>query len=192
VSKSNTSIIAQLNISNQTGGGYHSIAVVSGKIASKPANIFIQIPTYFAPLSVNLTDLGCPVGATGVGVSIDYQVVDQEMQPIFQGGMTPIEQFTINGQVNNLNYLPFATPQTTSTAGILTDVPVGTCFGPPIPAFNACVDVVQTFKIIVPTTNGNVTYPISTVTSRRDCCNGIRITVTNANMLSTYSFGTIN
>lgn len=49
---------------------------------------------------------------------------------------------------------------TTDANGRFLDAPIGTCAGPPSPAFNLCVDVVQTFNILV----GSITFPVPTVT----------------------------
>lgn len=145
----------------------------------------VQQPTTFEALSVTSANLGCDAGTAGTGAQVRYQTLDQASRVINFSGMTPQEHFTVNGTQAFPGFRPFATPQNTDASGQLLDIPVGTCYGPPVPSFNACVDVIQTFNIVV----GSRTFPISTITTRRDCLNGIRVQVSPG---SSYTIGTVN
>jgi hypothetical protein len=154
-----------------------------------------QIPAAFSPLSAEKSGESCASGTSGYQANADYQVVDQNGLPISMSGMTPLEHFTVNGNEAFAGFRSFATPPTTDAGGNLHDIPVGTCFGPPVPPGNPCLDVVQTFQIVVPGANGGLPYPIKTVTTRRDCSLGISIQVVpgaaNAAQ-TTFSLGTVN
>src|SRR2546423_7553572 len=102
-------------------------------------------------------------------------------------GYTPQEHFTVNGNSAFAGFRSFATPPTTDSNGRFLDIPVGTCFDP-APSANVCVDVVQTFNIAV----DSVTYSIGTVTTRRDCVQGIRVIVANGGGAQSASLGTVN
>lgn len=153
-------------------------------------NASVQIPTYFGPLSAVSSSEVCDLGTSGYYVNLNYQVLDESKRPIKQSGMTPQEHVNINGQDTFPGFKEFATPSTTDSLGAFHDVPVGTCFGPPMPSGNPCVDVVQTFQIV----NGKKTNAITTKTTRRDCALGIKITVVpgSGTDQTTYTFGTVN
>jgi hypothetical protein len=151
----------------------------------------VQKPTYFSPVSAEKSGEVCPLGTSGYYANVDYQVADSSHNAVQQSGMTPQEHVKVNGQDTFAGFRQFATPPTTDGNGNFHDIPVGTCFGPPFPAGNPCVDVVQTFQLV----NGNNTYPINTTTTRRDCALGIRITVVpgaGTDPQKVYTFGTVN
>lgn len=151
-------------------------------------SFFVQVPKYFKVISVLPVFPDCPFWYTGYEASVLYVVADQSNVEIRAAGLTPQEHVTVNGTHAFSGFRPFATPATTDADGFFTDVPVGTCITPPPPP-NRCVNVVQTFNVQVPSTGGTVTYPIDTVTTRRDCQEGIRVQVTPG---STETLGTVN
>jgi hypothetical protein len=66
------------------------------------------------------------------------------------------------------------------------DTPVGTCSVAP---FNFCVDVRQEFRIKTP---NNSIYFLGTQANRRDCRDGLRITVSTGVASQTFTLGTVN
>ncbi len=70
-----------------------------------------------------------------------------------------------------------------------TTLPIAVKVAPGPPPPNKCVDVVQTFQILVPSSSATLTFPITTVTTRRDCQQGIKVTVNPGN---TYTLGIVN
>ena len=105
--------------------------------------------------------------------------------------MTPLETVAVNGQQTGIVNKPFSTPITTTASGTFDDNPLGSCFGPPIPTVNQCVTDQQTFSMIY--IDGN-TYPISTVSTSRQCVKGISLSVTGnpIGLDSSFSIGTVN
>jgi hypothetical protein len=91
------------------------------------------------------------------------------------------------------NYAPFSTPQATAADGIINDIPVGTCFSVPPPP-NRCVNATQLFNIIVPNVGASsTTFDIKTITIRRDCQQGIKVTVMNTGLPDqNFTLGTVN
>jgi YD repeat-containing protein len=150
------------------------------------------VPTYFQATGASplLSSSFCPFNTLGSGFDVHYQVLDQDGNALPVGGMTPLESVTSTAG-ENISKQPFSTPTSTNPDGTFDDVPLGSCFGPPIPQSNVCISVTQTFNIIF--TDG-LTYPISTTSSSRQCANGISLTVTG-NPLgenSSFSIGTVN
>jgi IPT/TIG domain len=184
-SVTNTSISVTFHVDSNAPSGNHSVTVTAGGQTSGSVNFYVQVPSTFNALSVTSTDLGCEPGTAGVGAKVQYQVLDQANSAINVAGLTPQEHFTVNGTPAFPGFRPFATPQDTDATGKFLDIPIGTCFGPPIPPSNVCVDVVQTFNVMV----GSVASPISTTTTRRDCVQGIRVAVSPG---STTTIGTVN
>jgi hypothetical protein len=150
----------------------------------------LKIPRNFVAISVTDTNLGCPAGTSGYGVQVKYAVANLLLVPIPKSGMTPRERFFVNGVPNDPNFLPFATPAQTDSVGAFNDIPVGSCFGGN-PLTNVCVDVEQIFDVVVPNDNSSP-YSILTVTRRRDCRLGIRVTVDNGFSTQTFTKGTVN
>jgi hypothetical protein len=128
-------------------------------------------PTSFRIVSITPIDLKCDVGTFGYGVEVVYQVVDQNGNPMNVSGMLPQEHVTWSLGPTPPDFLPFATPRTTDPSGQFHDIPVGTCFPPPAPFVNRCIDVGQDFNIV---RDGTI-FRIDTVTKRRDCTWGIRV-----------------
>jgi hypothetical protein len=155
----------------------------------------VNIPKYFEALSVTDANLGCGTNTAGYGVKVKYQVLDENMNPIQMAGMKPQELVTVTDDAGNVishdtQFRPFATPQTTDAAGQFTDIPVGTCFGPPPPSQNVCVTSTQLFNIIVTTGGASATYDIATITFARDCLQGVKVSTTDPN--KEFSRGTVN
>ena len=108
-------------------------------------NVQSPFPKYFSALSVSDANLECGANTAGYGVQVKYQVLDQNNAPLNIEGMTPQELVTVTDDAghtisHDMQYRPFATPQTTDSSGKFTDIPVGTCFGPPAPLQNLCVN----------------------------------------------------
>ncbi|MBI3664155.1 MAG: IPT/TIG domain-containing protein [Acidobacteria bacterium] len=188
-SASNTQIQANFVVAANSPAGNHAVTVTASGQTSNSVNFFVQIPATFRELSVATSSEVCQPGTAGHYSDVLYQVFDQAGNPIEKAGLTPQEHFTVNGTPAFPGFLPFASPQTTDSLGRLLDTPVGSCFGPPVPAGNPCADVVQSFNVRVPTSSGEITYTIATITTRRDCALGQRIQVSPG---GTYTFGTVN
>ncbi len=187
-SKSDTQIQASFEISATAPAGNHSVTVTADGQTSNSVNFFVQVPTFFTALNaVSVLNTTCSA-SSGFFADVSYQVTDQLGNTITVGGLTPQEHFTVNGVAAFPGFKPFAFPQTTRNDGSFDDVPVGSCLSPPPP--NHCVDVVQTFNIVVPGSSGaTTTYSINTTTTRRDCQQGIRIQVSPG---TTFTLGTVN
>ncbi len=191
-----TQIVASFAIAANAGTGNHAVTVTTNGQGSNNIDFFVQIPMSFAFLSATTTNLGCSAGV-GFGAAIEYQVVDQEGQPIRVSGLTPRELVTVTSDAGNVisrdnQFRAFATPPSSRSNGSFTDTPIGTCFDPP-PQGNLCVNVTQLFDILVPVSGGGtVRYDISTITIRRDCVQGIRISVQNESNTETRTLGTVN
>ncbi len=151
----------------------------------------LGVPRSLVAVSVTDTNLGCPAGTSGYGVNVRYAVSNLLFLPIQKSGMTPRETVRVNGAPTGIIQAPFATPPQTDSLGIVNDIPVGSCFGGN-PALNFCVDVEQTFDVVVP--NDNLSpYPTVTVTTRRDCRFGIRVEVDNLGIAKqTFTRGIVN
>jgi hypothetical protein len=181
---------ARFTIATNAPPGNHAVSVTTslGLTTSVSGNFFVQIPSEFIPLNLATANLDCPPDYGGFGAQVTYRVADQAGQPINFSGLTPQEHMTVNGNPAFSGFLAFATPPTTDANGRFLDTPIGTCAGPPPPSFNLCVDVVQTFKIVV----GSITFSIPTVTTRRDCMQGMRVVVTTGTVNRTSILGTVN
>ena len=152
-------------------------------------------PKYFSALSVLDANLGCAANTAGYGVQVKYQVLDQNSAPLNIGGMTPKGLVTVTDDAGNTisqgtQYLPFATPEATDSTGKFTDIPVGTCFGPPVPSQNFCVNSTQFFRIAVTVGGTTTSYEISGATIARDCVQGVRVSTLNPEMQ--FIRGTVN
>jgi hypothetical protein len=186
---STTSITADFAVAANATGGNRAVTVTCrSRTSNNDKTFFVQIPSEFIPVNLATANLGCATGAAGFGAEVSYQVADQSAQAITVSGMTPQERFTVNGTLAFPDFRAFATPPTTDANGKFLDTPIGTCAGPPPPSFNFCVDVVQTFNIVV----GSTTFSIPTVTTRRDCMQGMRVVVTTGAVSRTSSLGTVN
>lgn len=128
---------------------------------------------------------------------VRHVILDQNGQVIQQSGLTPRELVTITDDAGHVisrstQFEPFATPRTTINGTAFTDTPIGTCFQPP-PQNNICFNIVQLFDVLVPTSTGStVKFDISTITIRRDCVRGIRITVQGSFGGNVFSMGVVN
>lgn len=145
----------------------------------------VQVPSYFTPTGFSAPIIsGCPSGNDGYFAEVYYQVTDQNKDAIHLAGMTPQEHFTVSGHPAFFGFKPFATPRSTPGSGAFADTPIGSCIAPPSPP-NHCVDVVQTFDLVI----GTQTFTINTTTTRRDCQDGIRVQIVPG---TTYTQGTVN
>ena len=192
-SASDTQITASLSIPSTAAGGDQTLTVTNQGFSTQGDTFFVQIPKFFTATNFVQTtdpqDTACPSGTTGFFGIVFYQVSDQSGNPIQVAGLTPQEIFSVNGQPALSTYSPFATPVSTPFGGSFEDKPVGSCITVQ-PGQNLCVDVVQNFNIVVPSlSGGSATYPISTQTQRRDCQQGIRVTITPG---SSFTLGTVN
>jgi hypothetical protein len=157
------------------------------------ASVQSQIPYAFAATGLTSTDLGCSTGSVGYGAIVAYQVVDRNGNQIKRSGMTPQELVTVSDDRGNVisagtQYRSFSTPVSTTSNGTFTDKPVGSCLSPP-PSSNVCFNVTQLFNLVV----GNTTFDIHTITIRRDCVQGIRVSVQNGiDNVQVYELGTVN
>jgi len=157
--------------------------------AQRPITV---LPYAFKGVSVTQTDLGCAAGTTGYGAKVVYQVVRQDGTAIAKAGMTPEEIFS-SAAGGITDYRAFATPPQTDATGKFNDIPIGTCFGNNATG-NICLDVKQEFRIRVPLSGGGEQiYFLGTQTNRRDCRDGIRVTISTGGLdPQTYTLGTVN
>ncbi len=178
---------ATFTISTNAPGGNHAVSVTTslGQTTTISGNFVVQVPFAFSAISVSQTNLNCPAGTAGFGVSVQYRVVDEQGQPIEQSGMTP-EEIVSSPAGGFSDYRPFASPPTTDGFGRFLDTPVGTCSDAP---FNFCIDVRQEFRIKTPS---NSIYFLGTQANRRDCRDGLRITVSTGVTSQTFALGTVN
>lgn len=184
-SVNNTQIQASFAISASAGGGNRSVNVTINSQTGPNQNFYVQIPTYFVATGASSVLNTYCAANQAFYAEVNYQLADQLTNPILAGGFTPQESVSQNGG----QYSPFqnfATPPSTNSDGTFEDRPVGTCFSAPPPP-NRCIPVLQKFQILVP--GASAPFPISTTTSRTDCEQGIKITVSPG---STYTFGTTN
>jgi len=186
-----TQIMATFTPTNSaSAGGNKAVIVASNGQTSGPENFFVQVPTFFSATNYNARIIsGCASSGNGFFADLSYQVTDQNGSPIAVAGLTPQEHFTENGTPTFLGFRPFATPQVTPNDGAFDDTPIGSCLTTNPPGLNACVDVVQTFNVVVPCSSGATTYPINTQTTRRDCSFGQRVTVSPGTV---FTSGTVN
>lgn len=151
----------------------------------------VQVPTYFTPTgSGSLLNTFCAANQ-GFYAYVDYQVTDQNQQPIQKSGMTPQESVSQNNGPYTA-FGPFSTPQTTGSGGTFEDTPIGTCFSVPPPP-NKCIPVAQKFQLVVQGVVGPP-FQITTTTSGTDCEEGISITITpgaSGSQPTTYTYGTL-
>jgi hypothetical protein len=152
----------------------------------------LALPHRFVAVTVTDTDLGCAAGSQGWGVEVKYVVTSFIGLPITQSGMTPRERVSISGIPQHLLFLPFATPQQTNSLGQFNDIPVGSCFGgiPITSPVNPCVNVTQNFDLVVPS-DALSPYSMITVTTRKDCRLGIRVSVENGGVTQTFTRGSV-
>jgi YD repeat-containing protein len=190
ISASDTQISATLNIPASAAGGDQTLTVTNQGFSTQGDTFFVQVPTFFTPMNYNAPIIsGCASPGNGFFADLTYQVTDQNHSPISVAGLTPQEHITLNGAPQFFGFRPFATPVSTPTGGVFDDTPIGSCLTTNPPGQQACADIVQTFNIVVPTSSGPTTYPITTQTTRRDCSFGQRVTV---NPGGAFTAGTVN
>ena len=153
------------------------------------ATATVQVPTYFGPTGADPTDGGCATGSGGQFYTVHNQVLDQNGSVMNVKGLSPQEHVIVDGTAQP-GYHAFATPDPTLSDGKFDDDPVGTCWGPPKPPDNPCRSVTVSYQAVYK----GVTYPIQTTVSRRDCNNGVQVTISGnpAAYNKTFSQGTIN
>lgn len=168
---------------------------ISVRIGSTYVQAQRPIPKYFECLGTAEADLHCAANTAGYGVQVTYQVLDQDMNPMHVAGMTPKELVTIIDDAGDVlfhdtQYRSFATPPSTDSAGKFTDVPCGSCIGPPPPSQNICVNTTQLFNIVVTAGGTTTTYDISTSTIRRDCVQGVKVSTVSPD--ADFTCGMVN
>src|SRR5260370_39742699 len=115
------------------------------------------------------------------------------MNPMNVAGMSPQELVTVTDDAGHViskdtQYRAFSDP--TNSAGRFTDIPVGSCFGPPPPSQNLCVNSTQVFNIVVTAGGNATTYYITTITIARDCVQGVKISTVSPD--AEFTCGTVN
>jgi hypothetical protein len=178
---------ARFTIGVGASAGNQAVSVTTslGLTTTVSGNFYVQTPYAFSAISVTQTNLNCDAGTAGYGVQVMYQVVDDQGHPIAQSGMTP-EEIVSSAAGGFSDYKHFASPPTTDGFGRFLDVPVGTCSNA---TFNLCLDVRQEFRVKIP---GDLLYFIGTQANRRDCRDGLKITVTTGPASQTFTLGTVN
>lgn len=190
-STSDTQVTASFAISPTspvTGNSNVTVTNQAQNIVSNGVNFYIQVPTYFVPTNANTALNALCAANQAFYAFVDYQVRDQQTNPISAGGLTPQESVSQNGGAYS-PFASFATPVSTNSDGTFEDIPLGTCFSAPPPP-NRCIPVAQKFQILVP--GISTPFPITTTTSRSDCEQGIKIIVNPIPTGNTYTFGIIN
>lgn len=165
--RSNTSITVNFAISNSAAGGNHAVSVTANGQTSSSQNFYVQIPTYFGPTGFTSTSCLCLPNTSGKCINVHDQVLDQLCSTINSSGITPKEN-VCTSQGCQPGYNTFSTPPSTTASGTFDDIPIGTCFGPPVPQTNVCVAVTVSYQALL---NGQI-YPITTLSARKDCVRG--------------------
>jgi hypothetical protein len=119
--------------------------------------VTVQVPTSLRVVSATILQTGnsgnhgCTSGYYGIGLDVDYQVLDQNSNPIQSSAMTPQEYIvwydgTNNGGFTNIGptYVS-TTSQTTRADGTFDDAPVELCRSVP---FNNPLTSTQTIQIL--------------------------------------------
>jgi hypothetical protein len=135
---------------------YFSVCPLSQQQPSAPTNV--QVPTSLKVVSATILQTGnsgnhgCTSGYYGIGLDIDYQVLDQNSSPIASSAMTPQEYIvwydgTNNGGFTNIGptYVS-TTSQTTRVDGTFDDAPVELCKAVP---FTTPLTSTQTIQILM-------------------------------------------
>jgi hypothetical protein len=146
------------------------------------------VPTYFGPTAESTASCDCEANTAGTCIQVTNQVLDQDGATLAESGITPQEKVCVNGTCQP-TFNNFSTPATTTSTGTFNDIPIGTCFGPPVPTTNACVTVTVTYQALL----SSSTYPITTTASRTDCVQGEKDTISGnpSAYNKTYQTGTI-
>jgi len=121
------------------------------------APVTVQVPTSLKVVNATILQTGnsgnhgCPSGYYGIGLDIDYQVLDQNSNPIQSSAMTPQEYIvwydgTNNGGFTNIGptYISTTSP-TTRADGTFDDAPVELCKALP---FNTPLTSTQTIQVL--------------------------------------------
>jgi hypothetical protein len=147
---SSIKITANFVIAADATGGNRSVSVTIAGRASNTTNFFVQIPTSLSVVSVSIlptgtsqSTSGCITprpGNYGIKISVNYQVVDQNMVLITNNQMVLQEKIT-NTMFNNVpqgdpvpNFQDIGpsritgTSRTTDVNGQFIDAPYGFCF----------------------------------------------------------------
>ena len=191
--RNSTSITATFAVSDSADSGNRDVKLTTqGGATSNTVQFYVQVPFAFTPSTPTQTSLGCATGTAGYGAQVPYTVTDNDGQAIALSGMTPEEKVTQNGNTNG-QYASFSTPVTTTSSGTFTDIPIGTCYGPPVPQTNLCIPVKQEFRVKVPKTGGgDMTFFLGTTVNRQDCVSGIDITIATGTTSNHWTLGNIN
>jgi hypothetical protein len=132
--------------------------VVSQSTFNVPGTGTVQVPTSLQFVSATILQTGnsgnhgCTSGYYGIGLDIDYQVLDQNSNPIQSSAMTPQEYIvwydgTNNGGFTNIGptYVS-TTSQTTRADGTFDDAPVELCKAVP---FTTPLTSTQTIQVLM-------------------------------------------
>jgi hypothetical protein len=155
-----------------TGSASGSVMMgVGSYCAYDPVNlslpITVQVPTSLKMVSATILQTGnsgnhgCTSGYYGIGIDVDYQVLDQNSNPIHSSAMTPQEYIVWYDGSNNGGFTNIGptyvstTSQTTRTDGTFDDAPVHLCKAVP---FTTPLTSTQTIQIVF---NGQA-YPVRT------------------------------
>jgi len=187
-SVNNTQIQASFAISATASGGNQSVSVTIAGQTSPSVSFYVQVPKYFTPVGAGTTLNTFCTANQAYYAYVDYQLSDQQYNAIQVQGLTPQESVSVNSGSFSA-FASFATPVTTRSDGTFEDIPIGTCFSAAPPP-NRCIPVVQNFQILIPGVANP--FPITTVTSRTDCEEGINVQITPVPPGTTYTFGIIN
>ncbi len=172
-----TSIIKATSSSQLTSGS-PSVIGVSGGLGSGYVNVegggcqsggsdpgTVQVPTSLKLVKAPPTILqqgtglraGCPPGWYGIGIDVDYQVLDQNTKPIASANMEPQELLTGKTTYTDIGGPQPNYPQSakfTRVDGTFDDVPVEKC--PPVPVTTLTPFETQSIQILL---NG-IPYPV--------------------------------
>jgi len=119
--------------------------------------VTVQVPTSLKVLHTTILQTGnsgnhgCLAGYYGIELDIDYQVLDQNSNPIQSSAMTPQEydvwyDGTTNGGFTNIGPTYISTTSATTRAdGTFDDAPLGLCKQVP---FNTPLTSTQTIQVL--------------------------------------------
>jgi hypothetical protein len=150
-SVSDTQISASFQVASNAPSGNHSVTVSTAQGTSNSVNFYVQVPTSLQVLNhfvISMTYIGSPCNDTssyyGIDIAAQYQILDQNGQPINSSNMEPQEEVlnvVDNGQsqgnpepnwgdIGPTNFP--GTSKYTNSYGQFYDAPFGTCSNAPV------------------------------------------------------------
>ncbi len=139
--QSESEITANYTSNDNASGGNHRVRVTSnGQTSTDNVNFYVQLPTSLSVVPGSMSTLSCDSSSQnyGIKITVQYQVLDQNGDPILSAGMEPQEEL-LNDIINGMHFpdvdwraigpsgVSCSTSQFTDTNGKFCDAPLGTC-----------------------------------------------------------------